>query len=192
MHELLALKSLFQIKQGVTLGKQNEEQGTLYKMVKLKNLDGLEIKGPLEQQALSINVEKHLLHKGQVLISARGSIKASVVTEEFEDSLAALNLVVLTPRPHPFTDPYYFAGLINSNHIQRQLERLMGGTTVTSLNTKTLREFKIPVPPQEVQKCLADVFKSLELYKKTFSKLIELREERLEVELERLFEGVYA
>ena len=78
--------------------------------------------------------------------------------------------------------------ILNSEwFIQHQLSSITGLSTVNSISLFQLRKLKIPVPDQDIQKKIADLFFTLEEIKTSSLKALEIRQKLAESSLFELF-----
>jgi restriction endonuclease S subunit len=100
-------------------------------------------------------IERFSLREGDVVISARGSIKVAGVQKEHAGALAGANLIVVRPG-RALKPPLVLAFLRHPLTISK-LEALTAGTTVSSLNLSTVSRLRLNVPPIHKQGQIADL-----------------------------------
>lgn len=173
---LFLLEQLAQIQQGITLSRYQDEQGSLERIINSRDLEQLHIGSNLSMVNLSAsNLSQYRLQAGDVVVAIRGTpLKASVVTDETQNSLAGQNLAVL--RPNADINPVYLAVLMRSLWLQQQLNTLYSQSSGTKLlKISQLREIKIPVPNLKTQNQLAQLFLTTERYTRISLEAIETR-----------------
>lgn len=186
-YKWVPLEELGEVQQGATLSRFRHEGGNSLRVIQIRNLDKLEVASDLEEEKyLGEKVATYRVEVGQVLVSLRANpVKASVVPEPLKGCLAGSNLAIVKPRQD--VDPYYLAGLIRSDFINRRLSNLIGGTVIPSLSVAVLRKAELPAVSAEYQSLLADAFRALDNYATLAAKVTERRGVRLEAQLEALF-----
>lgn len=91
-------------------------------------------------------LEKSRILPGDILITIKGlSFKAAVADESASGFVISANLIALTLSDE--IRPEIVAAYINSSIGQSSLMSMAGGGVIKGLNTKSLLEFSIPVPP---------------------------------------------
>jgi restriction endonuclease S subunit len=94
--------------------------------------------------------ENYRLAEGDVIISVKGpNFKAAVVRREHEGYIFSANLIALTLDAQ--VRPEIVAAYLNSTFGQRDLRAMSSGSAMAGLNSKTLLEVTVPVPPGEKQ-----------------------------------------
>lgn len=87
--------------------------------------------------------------------------------------MISANLIALTLSDQIL--PEIVAAYLNSPRGQRELEARAGGSAIKGLNTKSLLEVPIPVPPIEQQEALSRYISSAHEYEALIKKELELR-----------------
>lgn len=189
MQEWMPLQDICEITQGVVLSRLRDQRGEPFKVIQIRNLNALELDDPLEVERLS-PFRARSVKEGDVLLSLRGSpIRAAVVPEGMKRCVASPNIAVIRPKgPKLFTNdaalnPYYLAGLLSSEYMNRILDTYLGGGAVPSLSVRTLRMLKVPVPMPDLQEDFAEAFKAHNRASANAERLVARQRERLEAEL---------
>lgn len=99
--------------------------------------------------------ERFRLKSGDILVSARGSVKVAGVRDEHVGVIAGANLIVVRPGK-VLAAPLVLAFLRHPS-TQAALERSSSGTTVQSINVKTVAELRVSIPLGQVQDVLSQV-----------------------------------
>lgn len=183
-----------QIFQGLQASRYQDDDVAPYRMVNVRNLDGLSVDSDLSEEQLRREIpEQYLLRQGDVVVALRGStLKASVVPNEAADSLASQNLAVI--RPQPTVDAVFLAGLLRSRWIQRILSGLyvqsgVQAQAVPVLTVKQLRELEIPLPSLEEQQKLAAAFLAAEQLERVTAEINATHQTLVEAALARTLGG---
>jgi restriction endonuclease S subunit len=119
-------------------------------------------------------LETSRLAPGDVVITIKGTnFRAAVVDEPAAGFMISANLIALTLSDQIL--PEIVAAYLNSPRGQRELEARAGGSAIKGLNTKSLLEVPIPVPPIEQQEALSRYISSAHEYEALIKKELELR-----------------
>lgn len=181
-----------QIFQGLQASRYQDGGLVPYRVVNVRNLEGLTIEGFLSEEMLREHglPDQQQLKAGDVAVALRGaSLKASVVPSAVAGSLASQNLAVI--RPLPTVDPIFLAGLLRSRWIQRILASLyvqsgIQAQAVQVLTVKQLRELEIPLPTLEEQRTMATGFQEMEQLERLTSAIIATQQTLVEAALARV------
>ena len=177
-----------QIFQGITLSRYRDEKGSPERIVNLRDLEQLYVTEDLCVEKLSVpNLYKHKLNTGDVVIAIRGTpLRASVVTERLQGSVAGQNLAVLRLSQEK-VNPVYLAVVMRSEWLARSVEKYYALSTGTQLIKLTqLRKLKIPLPDLATQGKLAQLFLSTERANRITLEKIETRQKQTEFILSKI------
>lgn len=154
-------------------------------VLQIRNLDRIRVSGEPDAVHLADVNPNQRLRPGYILIGLRAKpIRASVVTSEQVDYVASSNLAVLLPRQDKQNvNPYYLAGLLRSQFLNRTISRETGAGKLPSLNLRIIRSLKFPLPSVDKQAAIADAFEALERYRDLAYDLVNLRTAQLEGDL---------
>ena len=183
------LNKLVSITQGIQVVRYQGNDMN-YRLVSPRHLDGFYLKADLDAVSLSkVDLKKYQLHTNDIVMIIKYKIgKASLVTEDIEGSLADQNLAILQCIDTSKVLPRYLVAILNSEwFFQYQLSPIMGLSTVNSISLSQLRNLKVPVPDQDTQKKIADLFFTLEEIKTSSLKALEIRQQLAESSLFELF-----
>ena len=124
-----------------------------YVLVQIKDVDK---RGFLNLDAL-VRVEApearkdHLLHRGDVLLVARGNRnRAAVFAGEIKGAIAGAQFYII--RPKNLVLPEYLAWYLNQTPAQRQIEAGLAGSFVPFIPREALDELLVAVPTLEEQR----------------------------------------
>ncbi|MFZ2492844.1 MAG: restriction endonuclease subunit S [Thermoanaerobaculia bacterium] len=96
-----------------------------------------------------------LLRAGDLVFRSRGrSYGAALVVGDVPPAILAAPLLLIRPTR---VLPEYLHWFINSDHAQAQLASVAVGTAVQQISAESLRALEVPVPPEEVQRRIAEV-----------------------------------
>ena len=183
------LDKLVSITQGIQVVRYQGNDMN-YRLVSPRHLDGFYLKADLDAVSLSkVDLKKYQLHTNDIVMIIKYKIgKASLVTEDIEGSLADQNLAILQCIDTSKVLSRYLVAILNSEwFFQYQLSPIMGLSTVNSISLSQLRNLKVPVPDQDTQKKIADLFFTLEEIKTSSLKALEIRQQLAESSLFELF-----
>jgi len=193
-HKFLELDQIVRLTQGIQVTRYQAVNGINYRDYRLVThrhlVDGFHLNGELDEVRLSsVDLSKYQLHTNNIVMIIRSKIgKSSLVTEDIEGSLADQNLAILQCRDTSKILPRYLVAILNSEwFVQHQLSSITGLSTVNSISLFQLRKLKIPVPDQDIQKKIADLFFTLEEIKTSSLKALEIRQKLAESSLFELF-----
>jgi hypothetical protein len=184
------LNELVTISQGITISRYRNDEGAEERIVNARNLDQLYIEGDLSLERLRVqNLDQYQLKTSDVVIAIRGTpIKAAVVKDEVEDSLAGQNLAVLRPKVKNI-NPVYLAVVLCSKWLEQSLATLYGQSSATQLiSIAELRKLQIPLPDLTTQDKIAQLFLSAERARKITMEALETRQRLTEFTLFQILE----
>ena len=96
------------------------------------------------QAVFNRDLEDVRLQAGDVVVTARGPVRAAVVEDEHKGALAGPNLVVVHLDPGPL--PYVLAAYLRHPVIQERLQASTRGTATTGLGVSDLRALPLRRP----------------------------------------------
>jgi restriction endonuclease S subunit len=146
---------------GIVIARQQKTGSRMarVRVAGVKNIeDGiLSPKNVLDELSLPENsqIDRFRLREGDILLSARGSMKVAVVRAEHERCIAGPNLVVI--RPGSNLQPLLVLAFLRHPLTQEIIYRKSVTTTVSSINVKTLASLEIVVPSKQDQISLSRI-----------------------------------
>lgn len=189
--QIVSLKDLTeQIFQGISLSRYRDDTGSPERIINVRNLDWLYVADNLSVEPLNVpNLDKHQLKTGDVIITIRGMpLRASVVAEQVQGSLAGQNLAVLRPQQE-IINPVYLAMVMRSEWLALSLEKFYVSSTGTQLlKLAQLRNFQIPLPGLATQGKLAQLFLATERATRITLEKLETRQRQTELILSQILE----
>lgn len=136
---------------------------------------------------LDDNVKKHLLHKGDVLMAAKGTdFFATVYQAEITPAVVSTMFLILRKINEQIL-PEYLAWWLNHPKTQRLLHHLAKGTSLPAISKKVLGTLELPVPPLEKQQLIVKIATLQTREKQLQERLNHLKETMLQ---EQLLEAV--
>lgn len=127
--------------------------------------------------SFSENIEKHFLHKGDILIVAKGATFLSAVYDgTYSPAVASTVFLVICINDQKKINPQFVSWYLNQNSTQNYLLSLSRGTSIPSINKKMLLEIDIPVPSIEKQTLIIKLMELQRKDKQLRRKIEELKE----------------
>lgn len=124
--------------------------------------------------------DNHELRAGDLLFRSRGqSNGVALVPEGMGMAVASAPLMRIRPRR---VLPEYLCWFLNTTAAQAQLASLAEGTSVRMISTKSLGAVRVPLPPEQVQRLIAEAGALVER-EQTLMALIASRRLRLSTHL---------
>lgn len=116
--------------------------------------------------ASKIQIEKFTLKVGDIMITKDSETKADIaraatVTEPLNNVLCGYHLALIEPSKEQF-DSIFLTKLFDYSNVRKQLVNQANGTTRFGLNVRTIKKLKIPFPPIEEQKKIADILSTVD------------------------------
>lgn len=115
-------------------------------------------------------LERHIIDRGSVLVTNRGSFCARVFNRQFK-AITTNGVFVVRLNPGAEVTPEYLAMYINSEQGQRQIASKQESMTVPALNVRQMQELEIPIIPREKQDLLSKAFNASQRCKGVLSEL---------------------
>lgn len=171
-------RELGEISQGIPTQRYKSNQGDLYQIVNVGDLESLYIKEVQNQIELNPqSVERYELRKYDVVIAIRGTLlKSSVFTEIGRKTVPNQTTAVFRPDLEK-VNPLYIAVLLRSDYFEQLISfyQRQSTTTLASLRVSELRSLEIPLPALTVQQQIADLFLTMEDMEKVIQDEIKTR-----------------
>lgn len=105
--------------------------------------------------------DKHLLKKGDILVSARGFAKATLFKDGLHKAVASSSLFVLTPK-HPYVNPEFIAMFFNSERGMKAVFDLGSSGSIRSITKESLGRITIPEIPPDKEQSLGRVVQAID------------------------------
>lgn len=104
---------------------------------------------------------KHLLRKGDVLVSARGFSKATLFKKDNLKAVASSSLFVLTPKDAS-VNPEFISMFFNSEQGMRAVFGLGSGGSIRSITKDSLSNIIVPEIPPDKERALGKVVQAID------------------------------
>lgn len=121
------------------------------------------------------------IQENDLLYCLRGSLGKQAIVKNIKSGAIASSLVILRPEENICIK--YISYVLSSNLIARQQAQANTGSSQPNLSAANVKEYRIPLPPLEIQ---AEIARNLDLA----SELVKLHKSKLE-ELDKLIQSVF-
>jgi restriction endonuclease S subunit len=193
-HSTAALEELGQIFQGITLSRYQSHEGSSQRIVNVRDLEQLCLRNrdSFSQAQLKLSdIERYQVRTHDVVIAIRGTLlKASVVKDEVQGSVAGQNVAVFRPNLDK-VNPLYIAVLMRSKWLKQSLNTLQrqSTTTLPAIRVSQLRTIEIPLPTLLIQNQIAQLFLLAERNAEILREELDTQKNIVEFTLFQIFEG---
>lgn len=193
-HPTFALDQLGQISQGITLSRYQNANGSSERIVNVRDLEKLCLtkRDSLSQTQLKVSdIERYQVCTNDVVIAIRGTLlKASVVKDEVQGSVAGQNVAVFRPKLD-MVNPLYVAVLMRSKWLEQSLNILQrqSTTTLPAIRVSQLRTIEIPLPDLPTQNQIAKLYLLAERDAEIMQQELETQKNIVEFTLFHILEG---
>lgn len=165
------------IKQGVNIRRSQSDTGQNYRIINVRNLSLEGITGDLDLGKFDTDLAQ-VTSTGNVLLAQAASNLQVLVVESDEPCVVGPNIAALEVKPD-LLNPYYLAGLLNTEVSRNRLKRLATGGATTMVPLTELRRFEIPWIALEQQEKYARLFNAAVETRRAASALIKAHEHRI-------------
>ena len=159
---------------------ENEDEMN-YKILEISNInDDGEIYSELKMiNSGERNLDRYLLNRGDILISARGDkIKICLLEIGYNEKIIANGSINVIRVDQNRLHPLYLKTFFDSEKGKISLNNIKSGVTISSINIGELEKMIIPCPSMEEQRKLIDKIElKLEIIKSTTKRLETLKKE---------------
>jgi hypothetical protein len=157
----LSLRDVASINSGYTLRTKvkDSEKGAM-RIVQAKDVTSLLLNATRLPRMDVTAKNPQLLHAGDVLLSARGTFRATVFTGPLL-TIASSSVYVISPQSTHLL-PEFLAIYLNSPQAQSYFGKHATGASIKSLLVEHLRNMAIPLPPIDRQRALVDLYLNVE------------------------------
>lgn len=189
------LQELVTFTTGVNLGAVGEEDpsGDIW-YVRAGNVDSFFV--DWEQGDLlktNRDVSRWKPSPGDILMTRAGTVgRVALVEEQSPPIIVGTNVVKITIRDKRRLLPEFLLGYLSSTEGKNQIGYYTGGSTIRAISISKLGQMKIPVPPMETQRKIAEqIRKLIQTTRESRRAIYELkvRERKLSEELDSLIRG---
>ena len=152
LHEISTVRSGYTFRSAV----EAEEHGNV-QLIQMRDLDhtNLTVRAPLLRIDLDEPSKEILLQNGDILFSGKGTNNVAIVVENLAGPTVAPSMLFIIRVSSSDVDPDYLAWFINQKPAQDYFRSHWRGTSIPTINKKTLGDLPIPLPPVDVQKSIA-------------------------------------
>ena len=163
----MEIQQIGKVTHGATLARIEANTGQNYKAFSVFTMQELNRETgqyglSIENQEVNVDIDKidsNLIAKKGSIIVGLTSYKALVIEKKHEGKLIPSNFAIIEFDIEKI-DPFYFAWYFNENSkTKKQLLVAMQGSIIRALSVQMLREFKIELPPINIQRNIGIVYK---------------------------------
>lgn len=116
--------------------------------------------GPFIAMSKALELERHKLHNGDLVIARRGEMgRCAVVEDGKEEKLCGTGSILVRPLVWMCTD--FMAHIIRSDYSRASLSLNSVGSTMENLSAAIVGKLRIPVPPRDEQVQIVDWIRSI-------------------------------
>jgi len=132
--------------------------------------------------------EKSFLKKGDILFQAKGNkFEAILINKDYENLIS--NQIYFNIRVSQEILPEYLVWYLNSEEAKLYYEKNTSGSTVKSINKKTLQELEIEVPTLKKQTEIVNLLKGFSIEKDKTLKYLEKKESLINETIKKVAKG---
>ena len=120
------------------------------------------------------DLQKYCFTSNDILISRRslnyeGAAKPSLISESEDNLIFESSLIRLSPDQNIIDRLYLFSYLSNEKVKKHKVRQYVTGATIKGISQKNLEKVNIVLPPLDLQKKYAQIFRKVETLKNSFS-----------------------
>ena len=132
---------------------------------------------------------RRIVKKGDVLLSTvRPNLEGfTIIRDEVKDLIASTGFAVITSKNELHNE--YLFNFLFSNIIKRQFHKLLVGSNYPAINSSDVKNLKIPLPPLQEQKKIADCLSTWDSAIEKQSALINALTQRKKALMQQLLTG---
>jgi hypothetical protein len=133
---------------------------------------------------LGDRLRRYVVSSGDLLLRPRGANYKAAVMQGFGGPIVAAAPLYVLRLQTDAAVPEYLAWWINRDEIQEKLAKEARGSYIPSVSKETFALLEIPLPPLEIQTCIAQVQRLLRQERDLVSHLEYFRTQQIEATLE--------
>ena len=132
---------------------------------------------------------RRIVKKGDVLLSTvRPNLEGfTIIRDEVKDLIASTGFAVITSKNELHNE--YLFNFLFSNIIKRQFHKLLVGSNYPAINSSDVKNLKIPLPPLQEQKKIADCLSTWDVAIEKQNALINALTDRKKALMQQLLTG---
>lgn len=100
-----------------------------------------------------------MIEKNDIIISSRGSFRASIIKNNMTNAIASSSVYILRVEDKNIL-PEYLAIFLNSVDGQKKIKKKMTGSVIKTILRKDLENVKIPIPSKDIQNKIIDLYRN--------------------------------
>lgn len=166
------------IRQGTNLRRSQAEAGDRLPMIQVRDVEPEGIATDLDSG--TFDSERIVVAtKGHVLLTQSAHNLRAAVVEGDEHYVVGPNIACIEVKPTKL-NPYYLAGLLNTEATRNRLQRLAKGGASMMIPLGELKRFEVPIVPLGQQELYANVFRAAMETKRAARDLCRAQDNRIE------------
>ena len=122
---------------------------------------------------IKIDLQKYqtmaMIEKNDIVISSRGSFRASIIKDDTANMIASSSVYVLRIEDKNIL-PEYLAIYLNTVEGQKKIKEKMTGSVIKTILRKDLENIKIPIPAKEIQNIIISIYKNNQAQQKLLNR----------------------
>lgn len=126
-----------------------------------------------------------MIEKNDIIISSRGSFRASIIKNNMTNTIASSSVYILRIEDKNIL-PEYLAIFLNSIEGQKKIKEKMTGSVIKTILRKDLENVKIPMPSKDIQNKIINLYKNNQAQQKILTRKKILINEITESSIESL------
>lgn len=129
-------------------------------------------------------------HDDILMSTVRPNLKAHLhFRSQVSDTICSTGFAVLRAKPDA-TDPAYIFAHLFASPLNKQIEKTLAGSNYPAINSRDVRELKIPVPPTiEEQRAIAQALSDVDALLAALDKIIAKKRDLKQATMQRLLTG---
>jgi len=112
---------------------------------------------------------KAIIEKNDIIVTSRGSFRVGVTNGDIENTIASSSVYIIRIKDNNISSEY-LAVYLNSICGQRKIKKRMTGSIIKTILRKDLENIKIPIPNQDIQNKIINLYKNNLLQQKLLTK----------------------
>ena len=112
---------------------------------------------------------KAIIKKNDIVISSRGSFRASIIKGNTSNMIASSSIYILRIEDKNILSEY-LAIYLNTAEGQKKIKEKMTGSAIKTILRKDLENVKIPIPNKDIQNKIIDLYKNNQAQQKILAR----------------------
>ena len=133
-------------------------------------------------------LERSRIEPGDLIVTTKGtSFKAAVADHSVANYVISANLIAIKLSNE--VQPEVVAAYLNSTMGQRNLQSLSSGSSIQGLNSNSLLEIQVPIPPRHEQKWMVNYLTLAREHNGLLKRELELRDKLADSIITKIYGG---